>query len=271
MGTLSIAGLYVGKEKELYPPGPSNPTGFWENARASNLNHRILEVLGFSSADVPVLKPGWETLPDLEVERHEARALIADAFDGQELWGWKEARNSVLLPFWQQLLPPMRYVICLRNPVDMAASAVRFAAEMGGEIDDSTCFALWKCYVTNAIANTSGHPRIFVDYDDYFGDWQTVVDRLARFAGLPTVVGGPRETKIRELFDHGLRHHHTASDHMLRDNSVPANVREIYARLRSVTASNAELPDGIPSRSVQGELDKLAWSRQDPPTRAPAV
>jgi hypothetical protein len=229
---LNVAGLFIGEEDELHPPGPGNPAGFWETRRAARLNHRILfEFLGIDNSDAPNLAPGWERSPELDVERERARALIAEVFGDHSVWGWKDPRNSITLPFWQRLLPPMRYVICLRNPVDMAASGALFARERGVTPDRRRSFALWECYVASAIVNTSGQPRMFARYEDYFHDWRAAADRLAGFAGLGPVTGTDKEREIDRHLDDRLRHHGTPPDLALADPDLPSGARALFRAL----------------------------------------
>ena len=77
---------------------------------------------GAAGRSRPSSPPGWERSSELAALRRQARELIEADFSGSGLWGFKDPRNSLTLPFWQRILPPMRYVICLRNPVDVAAS-----------------------------------------------------------------------------------------------------------------------------------------------------
>ena len=32
------------------------------------------------------------------------------------VWGWKDPRTCLTLPFWQDVIGSIRYVICIRNP-----------------------------------------------------------------------------------------------------------------------------------------------------------
>ena len=41
---------------------------------------------------------------------------------GSALWGWKDPRTTILLPFWQMLIPNLRFVIGVRNPLEVARS-----------------------------------------------------------------------------------------------------------------------------------------------------
>jgi len=207
-------------------------------------------VLGVGNNDAPILPAGWERSPSLEAERDEARQLIAEVFGGRPLWGWKDPRNSITLPFWQRLLPPMRYVICVRNPVDMAASAATFAAERGVTPDRQRAFALWECYIANALVNTSGSPRLIVAYEDYFGDWLGAANRLARFAGLDALDGTAGAQEVRDLLDRGHRHHRSPADEVAHDPDLPAGTRLLYRALRD-DPGDAEL-DRLAHRLLEG-------------------
>ena len=70
----------------------------------------------------------------------------------------------------------MRYVICLRNPVDVAQSlAHALSFEQG--------VRLWLLYVRLALAQTFGEPRLLVFYEDLVTDWREQLQRLRRFVG----------------------------------------------------------------------------------------
>ena len=54
----------------------------------------------------------------------KARLLI-EGFDSAGVWGWKDPRNSLTLPFWQDLLPGLKTLIMVRNPLEVAHSMKR--------------------------------------------------------------------------------------------------------------------------------------------------
>ena len=168
---LSLAGVYLGPEEELLQKDlhqlagegeavlararEANPEGFFEHYRMTRLNERILRAMGGNWREPPALPEGWEESEALAAEREDARALLDRSFAGRSLWGWKDPRNSLTLPFWQSLIPDLRYVICLRNPIDVASSLRkrdRISLEQGLD--------LWLAYVAGALINTSGQPRI---------------------------------------------------------------------------------------------------------------
>jgi hypothetical protein len=205
---LSLAGVYLGPDAELLGREPhqlvgegkaivakarkSNPGGHWEHYRLMRLNERILRVLGGNWREPPPLPPGWESFEALAPLGEEARALLLESFGGHSLWGWKDPRNSLTLPFWQRLLPEVRYVVCLRNPIDVAASLQRrdgLPVEQG--------LALSRIYADAALSATAGQPRLLVRYESFFDDREGTAARLARFVGYGDAFEG--EAGRREL------------------------------------------------------------------------
>ena len=75
----------------------------------------------------------------------------------------------------------MRYVICLRNPLDVAASLR--ARNRRRPVPFEQGIELWLTYVRAALAATAGHPRHLVFYEDLMADPEPVVRELARFIG----------------------------------------------------------------------------------------
>src|SRR5262249_45296500 len=143
---LNVRGVYLGPEEHLMRPSADNPTGHWESRLIKQINDEILSILGGTWQEPPPLPTGWERSPELAAPRRRAREIIEGDFAGSELWGFKDPRSSLTLPFWQRILDPMRYVICLRNPIDVAASAQDRSRE-----NDAVPFEhgieLWLTYV----------------------------------------------------------------------------------------------------------------------------
>jgi hypothetical protein len=147
--------------------------------------------------------PAWENTPELADLKQQARAVIEKDFALAEVWGWKDPMTCFTLPFWQQLLPPMRYVICLRNPLDVARSLERrngFSLEKG--------FHLWLLYTKFALKHTIGQPRIFVFSEDWINGWQDELRRLSRFVGSPKQAGqADVESAVQTLIAEDLWHY----------------------------------------------------------------
>ncbi|HEY2681804.1 MAG TPA: hypothetical protein VGI59_10820, partial [Candidatus Udaeobacter sp.] len=113
-------GLYLGSKDALMPPQADNPDGFWEHLGFVALNDELLEALG-GAWDLPPRTN--ENLSDerLDPLRMKARLLI-EAFHSAQIWGWKDPRNSLTLSFWEELLPGLKTLVIVRNPLEVAYS-----------------------------------------------------------------------------------------------------------------------------------------------------
>jgi hypothetical protein len=239
---LSLNGVYLGLDDDLIQPDSRlNPAGFWEHEGIVRLNERVMESLGGSWERPPEMSPGWQGSEELSALREEAGSLVEETFVGHGLWGWKDPRNSLTLPFWQSLIPNMRYVICLRNPIDVAASG---KSAIGAPAQRT--YELWSKYLASALVNTSGKPRVFVSYEEYFTDWRQAVERLARFIGREGMA--IRIDKLREAISDRLRHHRTTLGALACDKSVPVETAALYLlaeQLRAMAASGGGVPSGL--------------------------
>ena len=247
---LNVLGVYLGPEDELLGPrGDNNPKGFFENSRFVRFNAELLQSAGGIWRLPPSLPPGWESDPALAHVAERARAMIETTFGGVPVWGWKDPRSALTLPFWQALLPGMRYVVCVRNPMDVASSL-----ERRNQLPRSEGYEVWLRYLAEAIVHTAGRPRMFMFFEDYFEDWRAQVERLAEFIGHPERAGHPQVTGLAaEWLDPGLWHHRSKPLDALADAGVPIDVKSLYlAVLRSAPGGKDELLDAL-ARAIGSE------------------
>ena len=177
---LNLIGVYLGPEHLLLEANFANPTGYWELDGFVSINDEILARFGGSWDEPPLLSPGWETDPVIDDLKERARRLIQDTFAKAKIWGWKDPRSCITLPFWQQLLPDMRYIISLRSPLDVSRSLEqrdKFSAEKSSD--------LWLTYVNYALEQSDGKPRLITFYEDLMDDCLSELRRLADFLGKP--------------------------------------------------------------------------------------
>src|SRR5262245_7365014 len=162
---LALLGADLGPEHNRMEPAADNPKGFWEHRLLVDLNDEILARFGGSWDNPPQFPEDWWESPDLEALRLRAKAIIQEDFGGAKLWSWKDPRTCLTAPFWQQLMPAAKYVVCVRNPADVARSLERRNAcpiEKGG--------ALWLAYTASAFRWTSRQPRLVVFFEDIMQD-----------------------------------------------------------------------------------------------------
>lgn len=204
---LNLLGLSLGKKENLMPPkGGNNPAGFWEHLGFVGINDAILERLGGSWKSPPHLPPEWESSPELTDLYRRARELIKEEFAGSLSWAFKDPRTCLTLPFWRQIVPDMHYVLCMRNPVDVAASL-----DVRDGLPEEKSLTLWAEYTAAAMLNTSGQSRLVIFFEDYFKDREREVERLATFLGkaMPDR-GSQRHRQIEDYVRKELRHHESS-------------------------------------------------------------
>src|SRR5262249_9593081 len=73
---------------------------------------------------------GWtesEQLNKETLKNHipQARRLLASRARTRSLWGWKDPRTTLLLPFWEGLAHGANYILVSRFPWDVADSMQR--------------------------------------------------------------------------------------------------------------------------------------------------
>ncbi|HMF16872.1 MAG TPA: sulfotransferase, partial [Gemmataceae bacterium] len=239
---VNLLGVSLGPVEHLMKPLPDNPKGFWENQLLTDMNDEILSRLGGGLYHPPEFYSGWENAATLADLRQRARALLNEDFGVAKLWGWKDPRNCLTLPFWRSLLPNLRYLICIRNPIDVIHSLERrdkFSFDKGA--------SLWFTYMTSALANSAGQPRLFVSYEEIMNDWQGTLPRIAEFIGTPDAVDRPELKKnVKGFIDAELQHHRTSTGDALAEQRLPVAAKSLYFVLKQFTnldRSSRRCPD----------------------------
>ena len=174
---LGAGGVYLGKSQELMPASADNRRGYWENLRFVKMNERILRAVGASWDLPPHLSTldEWKQHPKLSKLKPSAHALIA-RFNSFGRWGWKDPRTSLTIPFWREIVADLRFVVCLRHPVEVAHSlrVRRHTPHFGGLI-------LWRIYNQAILDYTLPAERIITHYDSYFTNPHDEAKRLLKF------------------------------------------------------------------------------------------
>jgi hypothetical protein len=230
----------------------------WECRPIVELNERILVKLGGEGLTPPVPEPGWERSPEFEKEADEARWLLDDLFAGKPLWGWKDPRTCLTLPFWRRLVPSFRYVVCLRNPHDAVASVVEHLSMTRSQVART-----WLVYVASALVNTAGAERTFVAYEEYFANPDSQIQQLGRLAS----EGSPPPLKVREslsaVIEERKRHFHSRTGELHADSDFRQEVALLYLSLELLRSSSSDLDadSGGHRRALSDAVDLFAgWT-----------
>jgi hypothetical protein len=230
---LSLCGLDLGRDDQLIGPDDGNPLGHFEHAGFHRINETLLKYLGGSWDDPPELNPGWENDSSLSHLAAEAKQLVG-TFAETPLWGWKEPRSTLLLPFWKSVIPRLRFVICVRSPLDVARSL-----EKRDGMPISAGVFLWNRYLRTAISDTDGCPRILTFYEDFFGDPFPEINRVAGFCGLSP---GENVTPLYDAVSPALRHHASEMTELFKANMIPAQYKLFYLCLRALSSQGFAPP-----------------------------
>lgn len=259
---LSMLGVDLGPEEEMLPAGPGNVHGYWELEWMNELNDEILEALGASALDPPGNGVDWRWSPRLDELRVEARERLDRSFGSAPLWGFKDPRTCLTLPFWRELLAErgarVSFVVCVRSPAESVRSMKVHdfypempAAEFGG---------LWLQHTGRALLDTAGAERATVFYDDLLADPVGELARLAAAFDLPAA----EPDALRDGVDRGLRHHVRSALDTAAEDELPLAVRMAYLALRAAQdarragSGTPELAEALELVAVEQAL--VAWA-----------
>jgi hypothetical protein len=226
---VNLLGVDLGPEESLMAPAQDNPAGYWEAVDLVHVNDALLDAFGGTWDNVPELPSTWLDSAKLIPIRKRAREVLRERFGESGLWGWKDPRNCVTLPFWQDIVPAMRYVVCVRNPVDVSDSLrargdSRAAPE---QIED------WLRHNALALHHTASLPRIVVHYESFLENPSEELKRIARFLTRDEeVVDEDLVEQAAGSIDPELVHGWTSPAMVAADARVPPSVAAFYMAIR---------------------------------------
>jgi hypothetical protein len=225
---LHDSGLHlVGSDAaELIEAAEDNPEGFWENRAIRDCNDELLEATGGAWDNPPALPPVAGDDPRV-AHLAEASAAALVALREHERWGFKDPRTCLTAAYWLNLEPKLRFVICVRHPIEVALSLNR-----RNQNSYSLGLALWERYYATVLDQVPADRRIVTHYDTFFVDPEGEMARLCAFAGLD-----PAPPRVRR----DLRHHTTGAD--LGEAGVSDGVRSLYAAL--CREAGVPVPQGL--------------------------
>jgi hypothetical protein len=204
-GVLSIFGVDMGKE--LLAPSYDNPKGFFENKDIVNFNDKVLfKFLYTRWDDIASLPQNWENSSQLEPLYLQAKNLIKNSYKDISLFGIKDPRMSILLPFWKKVFfsldIDLKVIISLRDVGDVAKS---LDTRNGFTLYKSQI--LWVKYNLEAEYHSRGLSRVFIKYEDLLSDISSVKTLLEKKLAIEFSIP-PEEVKekVSNFLDMGLNH-----------------------------------------------------------------
>jgi hypothetical protein len=134
----------------------------------------------------------------------------------------------------------MRYVICLRSPVEVARSLAR-RDDLSAE--DSS--RLWLKYVSSALRHTEGKPRLVIFYEHLLNNGNGELSRLAQFLGVPERAKQKEvQQAVQEFIDPGMRHFRANIAPEAAGSRTETIASSLYAALRVSESLNLKEING---------------------------
>lgn len=232
---VNLLGYHLGADEHLMVPTQFNPNGYWENQLLTDLNDEILARLGGTWCEPPAFPDGWEHSDELADLRCKASTIIETEFKGISSWSWKDPRNCLTLPFWQSLLPPLRCIIVIRNPIDVARSL-----EHRDGLSFRQAAFLWLLHVRGSLVNSAGYDRIILFYEDLMRNGASELERLCSFLQAGAAKSDPEiQRVIYRTIDETLYHHRADFLEIVGHPELAFPAKALYSLLR-LWRSNAE-------------------------------
>ncbi len=277
---LNLLGVELGED--LLPPGPDNPTGYWESQTIMDINEALLAALGMTWDSVLPIDPSEWDRPRIKELQLDALEKLRMRFAGKRLWGFKDPRTARLLPFWQTIFRHLdldeSYVLTIRNPLSVAkslASPNRVdlypPAYRKTGFTPEKAYVLWLEHMLSAFVYTEGKSRVVIDYDHLLAYPSTQLKRIVERLSLPSndqIDSAIAEFESRFL-DLNLRHGKFESQDLQLDSNAQGMVASVYEFFRSLAldetpGKNSQTADSVGSwlessallLSLAGHLDR---------------
>ena len=223
---VNLLGAKIGDR--LVPPGHDNPSGFWENSTAVEINEQLLRELGRTWYDMREMPGGWMETAAAAKAFDLARKFIRHELGDSTICALKDPRICLTAPLWIKAFETLKFdVSCLfvvRDPREVIESLHR-----RNDWPRSPLYLMWVQYLLEAEASTRKCHRAMVSYDQVLEDWRSCMERVAKELQLTWPVRPDDATIAVDTFlDRGQRHHRAADKTGGASNGVPTLVRSLH-------------------------------------------
>ena len=244
-GALTIAGLNPGKQ--LFNPEEDNPKGNFENARITKLNESILAELFARWNDTLLIPDNWWSYERFVAYSQKINQIIMEEIkDGQSIL-IKDPRLSILLPLYLDVLKELNlnpaFVICVRNPYEIAASLKK-----RNHLSQEKSLLLWMDYQVKAEYYSRNFPRIFISYFEFLKDPAKILTAIKETLHPDIHLDSETEKQVMTFLDRGLKHHNL--EDQLAETAYLPQIKELFdvlngANLRDLSTNEITIAERI--------------------------
>jgi glycosyltransferase involved in cell wall biosynthesis len=232
--TRSLQVLNVDLGDHLIPAiSGDNEKGFWEDIDINDFDNALLEKLGSAWDRLAPLNEKLQS-SKLDEERKTAVSMLASKIKSTAVFGFKDPRTAILLPFWKSVFHQLdlddRYVIAIRSPLNVAKSL----HERNG-LPLEAGILLWAKHMCSVLRQTQGRNRVVIDYDLMLASPSLQIQRIANKLSLSfdwedDTEGS--EERLRsfenEFVSRDLRHQTSSLKDLKSSDLVPEFVKQAY-------------------------------------------
>lgn len=223
---VNLLGAKIGDR--LVPPGHDNPSGFWENATAVEINEQLLRELGRTWYDMREMPDGWMETAAAAKALDLARKFIRRDLGDSTFCALKDPRMCLTAPLWIKAFEALKFevscIFVVRDPREVIESLHR-----RNDWPRSPLYLMWVQYLLEAEAATRGFHRVMVSYDQVLDDWRACMERVAKSLHLAwPVKPDDAGAAIDAFLDRGQRHHRTADKTVADNDDMPMLVRSLH-------------------------------------------
>lgn len=158
---LKECGLSLGDR--LLIGNEDNPKGYFEDvdflSMQQNIMHDATEKGTGGWKDVGFSEDDFFDKSVLSNYKKKAQELVEQKqLKSNEIWGWKDPRTSLLLDFWEGIIPEAKYLLIYRNPWEVKSSLLKLGRS---ELDNNPEYAykIWMQYNKAIIEFYKKHPE----------------------------------------------------------------------------------------------------------------
>ena len=229
----------------------------WESQPLGDINAQLLaaakvEWTDWRGVDLSLVPPA-----DLAGIQAAAREALKTEFPDDKPRIFKDPRNSLLQPFWTDLLgePSAQLaVVMVRNPIEVSASLSRHSG-----IDAFPSTFLWLRYMLDAEHGSRSLRRAFVSYDELLQSPRAQIEQLE--TGLQLTLPDSTERAFVEVANYlsgSLRNHRDTND-IFRPLSHAAEwVADVYRIMRSWALHGENPADQAILDQIRADVNRAA-------------
>jgi hypothetical protein len=226
---VNLLGAEIGDR--LIPSGHDNPSGFWENATAVEINEQLLRDLDRTWYDMREMPDGWMETAAAAKALDLARKFIRRDLGGSTFCVLKDPRTCLTAPLWIKAFESLEFeVSCLfviRDPREVVESLHR-----RNQWPRSPLYLMWVQYLLEAEAATRGCRRTMMSYDQLLDDWRASMAQVSTDLHVTWPVDfDSAGSAIDTFLDRGQRHHHAAAGMIINNEGstgMPGLVQSLY-------------------------------------------